>query len=213
MKTKSIKYLVILIINMMLITTIVSAQDSSKVNSHNTHKMEMKHDKMNMGMNDNKAMMDSCKMKDKMKMTDKHKEMMMKMGNGVMPDSCKQMMKDHKGMVINTDSKMHFDKGVKMDSTHMMHLDAMMKSDNKMKMDSDKSHQPSIVREGAIDIFTIDGNKDGIVYQCQMDFNVISDKPGTDPECGMKLKEVTLETAKENLIKHNFKIKDTVEQK
>ncbi len=50
-------------------------------------------------------------------------------------------------------------------------------------------------------------NKDGKVYQDMMDWNVISDKPGDCPLCGMKLKEVTLAQAKKNLEKNGFKTK------
>ena len=89
---------------------------------------------------------------------------------------------------------------------------------HKMEMMNDSTHQmkdnenmsnekDSIVRSGVIDLETIDKNKDGKVYQDLMDYNVISDKPGTCPLCGMKLKEVSLEKAKEVLIKHNFKVK------
>ncbi len=67
--------------------------------------------------------------------------------------------------------------------------------------------QESIIRKGAIDLNAIDKNKDGKVFQDPMDWNVISDEPGTCPICGMKLKEVTLEKAKQNLIEHGFKVK------
>jgi transcription initiation factor IIE alpha subunit len=40
-----------------------------------------------------------------------------------------------------------------------------------------------------------------------MDYNVISDKPGTCPLCGMTLKEVSLEKAKSNLSKNGFTVK------
>ena len=39
-----------------------------------------------------------------------------------------------------------------------------------------------------------------------MDWNVISDKPGDCPLCGMKLNEVTLDQAEKNLEKNGFKI-------
>lgn len=67
--------------------------------------------------------------------------------------------------------------------------------------------QESIVRKGTIDLNAIDKNKDGKVFQDLMDWNVISDKPGTCPICEMELKEVTLEKAKQNLIEHGFKVK------
>ena len=41
-----------------------------------------------------------------------------------------------------------------------------------------------------------------------MDWNVISDAPGKCPLCGMTLKEVSLDKAKENLLKHDFKVKE-----
>lgn len=95
---------------------------------------------------------------------------------------------------------------------HMEH----MKSDSSMHgmmhnmkhdMKSDSSKNESIVHKGIIDLKSIDKNKDGKVYQDMMDWNVISDKPGQCPLCGMKLKEVSLDKAKENLLKHNFKVK------
>lgn len=65
----------------------------------------------------------------------------------------------------------------------------------------------SIVRSGIIDLAAIDANKDGKVYQDFMDWNVISDKPGVCPLCGMTLKQVSLDEAKNNLIKNGFKVK------
>ncbi|WP_290661325.1 heavy metal-binding domain-containing protein [Ignavibacterium sp.] len=96
------------------------------------------------------------------------------------------------------------------DSTHK-HQE--MKSENKMhnmhhEMKSDSTKKSPIIREGAIDLKAIDENKDGKVYQDQMCWNVISDKPGECPQCGMILKEVSLDKAKENLIKHDFKVKE-----
>ncbi len=69
------------------------------------------------------------------------------------------------------------------------------------------SHSSPVAYKGVIDVASIDDNMDGKVYQCPMDFNVLSDKPGVDPKCGMKLKEVTIKQAEENLVKHGFKIK------
>lgn len=65
----------------------------------------------------------------------------------------------------------------------------------------------AIVHEGMIDLMAIDKNKDGKVYQDMMDWNVISDEPGKCPLCKMTLKEVSIEQAKENLIKHDYKVK------
>jgi Cu(I)/Ag(I) efflux system membrane fusion protein len=70
-----------------------------------------------------------------------------------------------------------------------------------------KQTDSSIVRNGIIDLEMIDENKDGMVYQDMMDWNVISDMPGKCPLCNMTLKEVSIKQAKENLVKNNFKIK------
>ena len=66
----------------------------------------------------------------------------------------------------------------------------------------------SIVREGVIDLKSIDVNQDGKVYQDMMDYNVISDKPGKCPLCGMTLKEVSIKKAKETLLKNGIKVKE-----
>jgi Heavy metal binding domain len=111
---------------------------------------------------------------------------------------------------------------MKMDHQHMQKMDMKkdstsnikmmdkkmdMKNDmHKMKMDSTKKMQSSIIRKGVIDVKSIDKNKDGKVFQDMMDYNVISDKPGKCPICGMKLKEVSIEKAKEILLKSGFKV-------
>ena len=64
----------------------------------------------------------------------------------------------------------------------------------------------SIVRKGLINLTAIDKNKDGKVYEDMMDYNVISDKPGKCPLCGMTLKKVTIKQAKSNLINAGFKV-------
>jgi hypothetical protein len=58
-----------------------------------------------------------------------------------------------------------------------------------------------------IDLEMIDENKDGMVYQDMMDWNVISDMPGKCPLCKMTLREVSINQAKENLLKNDFKVK------
>ncbi len=65
----------------------------------------------------------------------------------------------------------------------------------------------SIVREGIINVEAIDANGDGKVFQDPMDWNVISDKDGRCPVCGMFLKEVTIEEAKKNLTDNGFEYK------
>ena len=131
------------------------------------------------------------------------------------PDTTKHhmMMKDHQ-------SKMHDKMQMKDSTMNMKHMDQEMKMDHMKKDDSTKGmkemkhdmknmdhEMSSIVREGVIDLESIDENKDGKVFQDQMDFNVISDKAGKCPLCGMKLKEVSLEKAKKNLIENDFKVK------
>lgn len=108
---------------------------------------------------------------------------------------------EHHGMHKSGDHKM-MDKA---DDKKMMN--------HEMKMDSSHNHSQmvgeknSIVREGAIDLSAIDENGDGKVYQDQMCWNVVSDKAGDCPKCGMKLKEVSLEKAKANLEKNGFEVK------
>ena len=75
------------------------------------------------------------------------------------------------------------------------------------KMDAKKGMANNMVHEGIIDVQAIDQNKDGKVYQDMMDWNVISDKPGKCPKCGMKLKEVSIDEANQNFKKHGFKTK------
>jgi hypothetical protein len=76
-----------------------------------------------------------------------------------------------------------------------------------MEMKKDTAKADDIVRKDIIDLKAIDKNKDGKVFQDQMDWNVISDKPGRCPLCGMELKEVTLKVAGTTLKKHGFKVK------
>ena len=78
---------------------------------------------------------------------------------------------------------------------------------SKMEMKKDSTTTNDIVRKGVIDLKAIDKNKDGKVFQDQMDWNVISDKPGKCPLCKMTLKETTLKEAKKNLKEHGYKTK------
>jgi hypothetical protein len=89
------------------------------------------------------------------------------------------------------------------------HKDHKMSMQGHMNMGQEKDNgkDQSIVRKGVIDLKAIDKNKDGKVFQDQMDWNVISDKPGTCPLCKMTLEEVTLKQAKDNLKKNGFKVK------
>src|SRR3972149_6883855 len=85
--------------------------------------------------------------------------------------------------------------------------DIMNKNEKTKSNKTEMNHEGhTIVREGVIDLNAIDEIKEGKVFQDQMDWNVISDKPGKCPICGMTLKESSLNEAKENLIKHGFKV-------
>ena len=68
-------------------------------------------------------------------------------------------------------------------------------------------HSASIVHKGIIDVNAIDKNGDKKLWECPMDWNVISDAPGRCPECNMKLKEYSIEEIKENLTNNGFKYK------
>lgn len=57
----------------------------------------------------------------------------------------------------------------------------------------------SIIRDNDVNVSSLDLDKDGNLYQCEMDYDVISDKPGTCPKCGMQLIKVTVAVAKKNL--------------
>ncbi|MCL5027401.1 MAG: hypothetical protein M1480_00105 [Bacteroidetes bacterium] len=73
---------------------------------------------------------------------------------------------------------------------------------------SNSMSDTAIVRKGVIDVNSIDLNKDGYVYQCTMDWNVISDENGKCPLCRMTLKKVANEEAVKNLKEHNFEVKE-----
>jgi len=92
-----------------------------------------------------------------------------------------------------------------MDST-MIHSDhSKMIHHNLEKVDS--VHSEKMIHEGKIDVSKIDKNKDNFVFECPMDWNVISDKAGNCPTCGMKLKKYTVEETKKNLVKYGYEIK------
>lgn len=86
-------------------------------------------------------------------------------------------------------------------------MDMEASKDSEMETHNQGEHEPSMVREGVIDLKTIDVNGDGKVYQDLMDWNVISDEPGRCPLCEMKLSEVTLDEAKKNLAENGFEYK------
>jgi|GEM_PF-507803 len=76
-----------------------------------------------------------------------------------------------------------------------------------IKEEKNQNHQESIVHSGIIDVESIDKNMDGNVFQDPMDWNVISDKDGKCPLCGMFLKEGSIDDAKMNLKMNGFEYK------
>jgi YHS domain-containing protein len=86
---------------------------------------------------------------------------------------------------------------------------AQKKSMHMKEMKTEKqSADSNIVRKGIIDLKLIDKNLDGKVYQCPMEANVISDAKGECPLCGMDLAEISLEKAKEKLLRRGFKVSE-----
>ena len=69
------------------------------------------------------------------------------------------------------------------------------------------SIKSELVREGTIDVEALDVNKDEMLYECPMDWNVLSDSDGDCPVCGMALKAFSLEDIKKNLDKYGYSYK------
>lgn len=92
-----------------------------------------------------------------------------------------------------------------MDEMHKTNGDQM--DEGQMSGQEMPMPREEVVRKGEIDVEDIDENKDGMVYQDMMDWNVILDEPGKYPLCKMTLKEAAVKNAKENLLKNNFKVK------
>ncbi|MGK9475592.1 heavy metal-binding domain-containing protein [Melioribacter sp. OK-6-Me] len=67
----------------------------------------------------------------------------------------------------------------------------------------DEAHHHKMEMKSAKDL---DKNKDGKVFQCNMCANEISDAAGECPACGMKLTEVSVEKAQQNLSRSKEKI-------
>lgn len=63
-------------------------------------------------------------------------------------------------------------------------------------------------KESTIDLLAVDENEDGKVFECPMDWEVLSDDAGRCPKCEMKLKEYSLADVKKNLEKHGHKVKE-----
>lgn len=122
------------------------------------------------------------------------------------------MSTDNRMMTMRNNASMMMNMMRTMSGNHNMG-NGMMNGMRNMKMNqnsSSKTHMTnknSIIRKGTINVAALDKNHDGKLYEDIMDWNVISDKPGTCPICGMKLREFTVQQVKENLKKHGFKYK------
>ncbi len=66
----------------------------------------------------------------------------------------------------------------------------------------------TLIRTGVIDVDELDFDIDGYVYQDQMHWNVISDKPADCPLCGMKLEKVKIKEAIRHLKNNDFEVKE-----
>ncbi len=64
-----------------------------------------------------------------------------------------------------------------------------------------------LIRTGVIDVEKLDKNGNGKLFECPMDWNIISDEKGRCPACEMKLKEYTLGQVKENLVENGYEHK------
>ena len=82
-----------------------------------------------------------------------------------------------------------------------------MKADKQMSEHSIGEATSELVREGVIDVESLDVNKDGKIYECPMDWNVLADEYHDCPVCGMKMKEYSLEDIKTNLDKYGYEYK------
>lgn len=79
------------------------------------------------------------------------------------------------------------------DNNTMPQQNSTSVSEDKNAMDS------SLIQEAGVDIASLDLNKDGKVYQCPMDYEVIADHNASCPMCKMDLEEVSVSDAAKNL--------------
>ncbi|MCF8259306.1 MAG: efflux RND transporter periplasmic adaptor subunit [Melioribacteraceae bacterium] len=70
-----------------------------------------------------------------------------------------------------------------------------------------KEKESPLVRSGTIDVESIDQNTDGKLYECPMDWNLLSDEEGRCPLCEMHLKEYSISDVKKNLKEHGYEFK------
>ncbi len=94
------------------------------------------------------------------------------------------------------------DTTAQMNDEEMKTMDEQEKKNE--KVETGNKQESKLIRTGVIDVEAIDKNGDGKLYQDIMDWNVISDKPGTCPICGMNLREFSIAQVKKNLKDHGF---------
>jgi len=66
-------------------------------------------------------------------------------------------------------------------------------------MNTSRQIDSTLIRKHNVDVASLDANGDGKVFQCPMDWEVISDEPGNCPICKMALEEFLVEEAQKNL--------------
>ncbi len=96
----------------------------------------------------------------------------------------------------------------KTDSSKMNEEEMKNMEQNSVKREEHNHKEAeSIVRSGIINVKQIDKNNDGKIYECPMDWNVLSDNDGRCPVCNMFLKEYTIDEVKANLKQNGFEFK------
>lgn len=85
--------------------------------------------------------------------------------------------------------------------------DNMQMNGHEHQMKDAEGMEHEMVRKGVIDVESLDANEDGKLYECPMDWNVLSDHDGDCPTCGMNLKEYSIADVKANLDKYGYEYK------
>lgn len=87
------------------------------------------------------------------------------------------------------------------------HGNESVENKHEHNMSNGDNTKSEYIREGIIDLVSIDENKNDSLFECPMDWNVLSDREGDCPSCGMKLNEYKISDIKDNLEKHGFEYK------
>jgi Cu(I)/Ag(I) efflux system membrane fusion protein len=98
------------------------------------------------------------------------------------------------GFLIDSESQLRSGSG----PVHQ-HDQTKMKEEETDHSSHQKKGEKNILREKNVKVSSLDINKDGKVFQCPMDFEVISDKPDVCPICSMDLEEFSIAEAQKNL--------------